>query len=235
MTTSHPVAPELDRLPRTLSLAVHELRTPLAVASGYLRMLLREQAGAVTDQQRKMLEETAKSCARMGALIAEMSELESVEAGDMIVPGVSFDLAALIVELGARLTEGEDRGVCLEVRASGPVQVIGDRVRLGAVVKALMLATLQERDEPGVIVVECSMLSDTGRTWGIVTIGDETTTPLLLDVARDVPRHFDEWREGLGFALPVGRRVVEAHGGAMWSAPADARRTGSALRLPLAP
>jgi len=197
-------------------------------------MLLREQAGAVTDQQRKMLEETAKSCARMGALIAEMSELERVEAGDMIVAGASFDLAALIVELGGRLTEGEDRGVCLEVRASGPVQVIGDRVRLGAVVKALMLATLQERDEPGVIVVECSMLSDTSQTWAIVTIGDETTTSLLLDVARDVPPHFDEWREGLGFALPVGRRVVEAHGGAMWSAPAGAPHTGSALRLPVA-
>ena len=46
--------------------------------------------------------------------------------------------------------------------------------------------------------------------------------------------HFDEWREGLGFALPVGRRVIEAHGGVLWSVPIGAPRTGSALRLPVA-
>ena len=234
MTHSHRVASELDRLPRTLSLAVHELRTPLAVASGYLRMLLREQTGPITDTQRKMLEETGKACARMGALIAEMSELERVEAGNMVVPGTPFDLAALIVELGGSVTEGETRGVRLDVRASRPVMVTGDRVQLAAVLRALMHAALQERDEPGVIVAECSMLSDASQTWAVVTIGDETTTRSLLDAARDVPPHFDEWREGLGFALPVGRRVIEAHGGALWSVPVGAPRTGSALRLPVA-
>jgi signal transduction histidine kinase len=197
-------------------------------------MLLREQAGAVTDPQRKMLEETAKSCARIGALIAEMSELERVEAGNVVVPGTPFDLAALIVELGKGVTEGEDREVRLDVRASLPVQVTGDRVRLAAVLRALMHAAIRERDEPGVIVVECSMRADTGQTWAIVTIGDEAATRSLLDAARDVPPHFDEWREGLGFALPVGKRVIEAHGGAVWSVPVGAPRTGSALRLPVA-
>ena len=67
--------------PRALSLAVHELRTPITVASGYLRMLLREQAGPISDKQRKMLEETERSCGRIGALISEMSELGKLEAG----------------------------------------------------------------------------------------------------------------------------------------------------------
>ena len=46
-----------DLLPRVMSLAVHELRTPVTVVGGYLRMLLREQAGPLTERQRKMLEE----------------------------------------------------------------------------------------------------------------------------------------------------------------------------------
>jgi len=231
---SRRVASEPDRLPRTLSLAVHELRTPLAVASGYLRMLLREQTGPITDTQRKMLEETAESCARIGALIAEMSELEKVEAGDMTVPGTPFDFAALIVELGGRANEGVDRGVRLEVRVTRPVMVTGDRTRLAAALGALMHAALRERDEPGVIVVECSTLPDTSQTWALVTIGDETITRSLVDAALEPPPHFDEWRGGLGLALPVGRRVIEAHGGALWSAPGDAPRAGSALRLPVA-
>lgn len=228
------MAAELNRLPRALSLAVHELRTPLAVVSGYLRMLLHEQAGAITDTQRKMLEETGKSCARMGALIAEMSELERLEAGDVTVPSVPFDLAALIVELASGILEGDDRGVRLEVRATRPVMVTGDRTRLGAALMALMHATLRERGEPGVILVECSTLPDTSQTWVMVTIGDETVTQSLVDAARAPDPPFDEWRGGLGLALPVGRRVIEAHGGAVWSAPGSTPRAGSALRLPVA-
>jgi len=213
---------------------VHELRTPLAVASGYLRMLLREHGGTITDTQRKMLDETGEACARIGALIAEMSELGKLEAGEVTVPSVPFDLAALIVELAGGMLEGEDRGVRLEVRATRPVMVTGDRTRLAAALRALTHASLRERGEPGVIVAECSTLPDTHQTWAIVTIGDETVTRSLVDAARATPPPFDEWRGGLGLALPVGRRVIEAHGGALWSAPGSTPRAGSALRLPVA-
>jgi signal transduction histidine kinase len=225
---------ENNIFPRALSLAVHELRTPITVATGYLRMLLREQAGPITDQQRKMLQEADKSCARIGSLIAEMSELGKLEEGAITVPGVSFDLAALTVELANTMHEGEDRGVRLETRVPGPVIVAGDRTRLAAAIGALMHAALRERGQPGVILAECSTLSDSNQNWAIVTIGEETATRPLATAARTTPPPFDEWRGGLGLALPVGRRVIEAHGGALWSAPGDNARAASALRLPLA-
>ena len=225
---------ESNLFPRALSLAVHELRTPITVATGYLRMLLREQAGPLTDQQRKMLQEADKSCARIGALIAEMSELGKLEDGQITVPRVSFDFAALLVEVAGSMHEGEDRGVRLETRVPGPVMVAGDRTRLAAAIGALMHAALRERGGPGVIVVECSTVSDNNQDWAIVTIGEEAETPSLAAAARATPSSFDEWRGGLGLALPVGRRVIEAHGGALWSAAGDSARAASALRLPLA-
>ena len=224
---------ELNVFSRTFSLAVHELRTPMTVASGYVRMLLREQGGPLSDKQRKMLEETDRSCARIGTLISEMSELGKLEAGEVDVPGVSFDLAALIVELASSLREGEDRGVRLEVRASQPVMVAGDRTRLAAALTALMHAALRERGEPGMIVVECTTLPDANQAWAVVAIGDEATARSLVAGARATPPPFDEWRGGLGLALPGGARGSEKHGGALWSA-AGAPRAGSALRLPLA-
>jgi len=226
---------ELSNFPRALSLAVHELRTPITVASGYLRMLLREQAGPLTDRQRQMLEEADRSCARIGALISEMSELGKLEAGELSIPGVTFDLAALSAELASNMHEGADRGIRLEVRTSTPVNVAGDRTRIAAAVRALIQAALRERAEPGAIIVECSTLSDIDRTWAVVAIGDESILPWLLEGVRSTPSPpFDEWRGGLGLALPVGRRVIEAHGGALWSAPAPRPRAGSALRLPSA-
>ncbi|MGH9257389.1 MAG: sensor histidine kinase [Vicinamibacterales bacterium] len=226
---------ELDILPRALSLAVHELRTPITVATGYLRMVLREQAGPLSDKQRQMIEEADRSCGRIGALISEMSELGKLEAGELRVPGVTFDLVPLVAELASNMQEGQDRGIHLDVRATEPAVVAGDRTRLAAALKALILAALRERGEPGVIMVECSTLPDSSRTWAVVTIGDDTVTPSLLEGAHATPPlPFDEWRGGLGLALPVGRRVIEAHGGAVWSAPGPRPRAGSALRLPAA-
>ena len=144
-------------------------------------MLLREQAGPLTDKQRKMLEEADKSCARIGSLVAEMSELGKLEDGQITVARVPFDLGALIVEVASSMHEGEDRGVRLETRVPGPVMVAGDRTRLAAAIGALMHAALRERGEPGVIVVECSTLSETNHTWAIVTIGDETAAKPLAD------------------------------------------------------
>jgi signal transduction histidine kinase len=223
---------EHDLLPRTMSLAVHELRTPVTVVAGYLRMLLKEQAGPLTEKQRKMLEEADRSCGRLGALVAEMSELGKLEGKQVALARQEFDLSALAAELASGMHEGSDRGVHVEVRGAAPVMVIGDRTRIGAALRALMHSALRERGEPGVIVVECSAV--TGEpAWGVVAIGDETILPALRAAAQGTVPPFDEWRGGLGLALPVARRVIEAHGGALWSADGDQARAASAFRLPL--
>src|SRR6187200_88874 len=146
-----------DLLPRVMSLAVHELRTRVTVVGGYLRMLLREQGGPLTDRQRKMLEEAERSCGRLGALVSEMSDFGRLESGDLTFAQQDVDIAGLLAELATDMHEGEDRGVRLEVRgADRPVVVTGDRTRLSTAFKALMHAALRERGEPGAILVACS-------------------------------------------------------------------------------
>jgi signal transduction histidine kinase len=223
---------EHDVLPRAMSLAVHELRTPVTVVAGYLRMLLREQGGPLTDKQRKMLEEADRSCGRLGAIVAEMSELGKLEGGQLPMSHQEIELQALAAELASGMHEGGDRGVHLEVRDSEPVTVTGDRSRLGAALKALMYSALRERGDPGAIVVECSAVAGTP-AWAVVAIGEESTLAALKHAAIGTPPPFDEWRGGLGLALPVARRVIEAHGGALWSADGERSRAASALRLPL--
>lgn len=219
--------------PRAVSLAVHELRTPVTVVAGYLRMLLREQGGPLSEKQRKMLEEAERSCARIGALVGEMSEFGKLEAGEAALASQDFDLTALVAELASGMHEGDDRGIRVEPRTpEQPVMVTGDRARLSTAIRALMHAAVRERGEPGVIVAECTVCSSTPAPFAIVAIGDETTVRALTEAAPTTPP-FDEWRGGLGLALPVGRRVIERQGGALWSAGGERSRAGAALRLPL--
>ena len=225
---------DLGLFPQAMSLAVHELRTPVTVVAGYLRMVLREQAGPLTEKQRKMLEEADRSCARIGTLVAEMSDLGKLESQQVGLASTELNLAALAAEVASNMHEGEDRNVRLDVRgADRPLMVAGDRTRLGAALSALMHAALRERSDPGVVVVECATVTEGSRDWAVVAIGDEAITRSLVDAARTTPPPFDEWRGGLGLSLPIGKRVIEAHGGALWSLPGDAPRAASALRLPL--
>ena len=90
--------------------------------------------------------------------------------------------------------------------------VTGDRTRLAAAIGALMHAALRERGEPSVVVVECSTLSDSNHTWAIVAIGDEAQAKTLATAGNAPPSSFDEWRGGLGLALPAAPQVVPAVG-----------------------
>ena len=221
---------EHNALPRAMSLTSHELRTPLAVVTGYLRMLLREQAGPLSEKQRKMLEEVDRSCARIAALASEMSELGKLDTGQLQIERKPVDLSAVVAELASRMHEGRDRGVRIEVRGTDRrLEVLGDRARLDAAIGALLYAVLRERGDPGVIVIQCSSTGG-AQPEVVVAIGDEATVAELTDAAAP----FDEWaRHGLGLALPVARRIVEAHGGVLWAGKGEGHRTGSALRIPL--
>ena len=72
-----------DTYPQLLSLAVHEFRTPASVVGGYLRMLQRDTESPLSERQRKMIDEAEKSCVRLVALIAELSELSKLDAGQV--------------------------------------------------------------------------------------------------------------------------------------------------------
>jgi two-component system cell cycle sensor histidine kinase PleC len=218
-------------LPRALSLAVHELRTPVTVVAGYLRMLLKEQAGPLTDRQRKMLEEADRACSRLGGLVAEMSDLGRLEARELAMSRQEIDINTLATELASDMHEGDDRGVRIEVApADQPLVITGDRARVKTAVNTLMRAAVRERGEPGVIVTDCSTTDFEGTRWAVVAIGDAS----LIASLRQCPQtsnDFNEWYGGLGLALPVARRVIEAHGGALWSS--SGAGAASALRLPL--
>jgi signal transduction histidine kinase len=193
-------------------------------------MLLREQAGPLTEKQKKMLEEADRSCGRLGTLVSEMSEFGKLEGRELSLARHDFDLASVVEELASGMHEGSDRGVQLEVRCSGPLMVTGDRTRIAAAVKALTYSALRERGEPGVVVVECSQQNP---AWAVIAIGDESAVSALARIAPGSTPPFDEWRGGLGLALPVARRVIEAHGGALWSGEPGSARAASALRLPV--
>ena len=56
-----------------------------------------------------------------------------------------------------------------------------------------------------------------------ITIGEPTRIEHSANASRLHSRAFDEWRGGSGLSLPNARRIIEAHGGRLWSAAEDGK------------
>ena len=215
----------VDEYARLLALAAHEFRTPASVVGGYLRMLQLETDTPLPDRQRKMVDEAAKACARIVALVGQLSEIGALDDGTAQVTLETFDLFADLEGLASRGLEAEDRGVRLRLGgiATG-ARIAGDRRRLTAAFEALFLAVLREQPTAVTILGDRRIVTKDGRASAIVVIASAPDVERAYDA---VAQPFDENRGGIGLGLPIARRVIEYAGGRVWSpTPADTEDRG---------
>lgn len=224
--------PPEPKWPRLLALSVHEFRTPVTVVAGYIRMLLKDRAGAITDQQRRLLEEAEKSCGRLSALLTEMSDLSNLEANTAPFNRHSVDLHALLAETIAALPEVPDREITVTLASIDANQSVqADPVRLKTAFTSILNALRREL----VTSTELFVRERAGEyerqpaTW--IAIGDADRIEGLSVAEPESLAPFDEWRGGCGLSLAVARRVIDAHGGALWS-PSDGTKAAAVLVLP---
>jgi K+-sensing histidine kinase KdpD len=229
MTTSALTDP---KLPELLSLSVHEFRGPVTVVAGYIRMLLKHRAGALTDQQRRLLEDAEKSCGRLSTLLAEMSDLSNLEAGKAPFNRSRTDLRALLAEAIAALAPVPDRQIDVELTTGdGTAFVAADAVRLRGALTSVFHAIRREVVTSTRLLVREWIKDYGGRRASWLAIADPDQIDSLEAAATDALTTFDEWRGGCGLSLPVARRIVVAHGGAVWS-PAEKSNSGAVVVLP---
>ena len=221
--------------PKLLSLAAHELRSPLTVVGGYIRMLLKDRAGPLTEQQRRLMEEAEKSCARLATLVAEVSELAHLESGKAAFNRTALDLRAVLADAISSLPELPDRTVTVDFVADagvvGPIN--GDAVRLRAAFAAIVNALRRELVTADRLVVKLHTTTDGDRPLARIAIGEPARIDRIAAMGPSEVATFDEWRGGNGLALPTARRIIESHGGGVWS-PTDDSKAGALVSIPTA-
>ena len=220
-------APVDPRWSKILSLSVHEFRTPMTVVAGYIRMLLTDRAGPVTDPQRRLLEEAEKSCARLSALLTEVSDLAHLDGGPAPFNRQNTDLHKALRDAVEQLPPLPDREVPVDLQLDGDgAPIEGDAVRLTQAFSSVIKALRRELIGDGPLVVRQRRTSP----GYDIQIGDADTLAALDAGQPGQGEPFDEWRGGCGLLLPVARRIIEAHGGQLRGAP-DGRKAGARILL----
>jgi signal transduction histidine kinase len=201
--------------PPLISLAVHEFRTPASIVGGYLRMLHKDQEPPMSDRQRRMIDEAEKSCARLVAMVAELSEIGKLDSGAIKLNRQPVELFSMLQQVAELVHEASDRDVRLKL--SGPSEgasMTGDATRLRTAFDGIFRAILREKPGPSTVVAERRLDTREGRPCAVVVIADDGCVQEAYDRAA---APFDEGRGGLGLSLPLARRVIEGHGGRIWS------------------
>ena len=220
------------RWPKLLSLTAHEFRSPLTVVAGYIRMLLKDRAGPLSDQQRRLLEEAEKACGRLSGLLAEVSDLSNLESRTAPFNRSAVDLGALLTEAVEGLPPLQDSDVSVDLFIAKPATVEADAVRLRTALTSVLHALRRELVSSDRLAVHVDTLAVPDVPASIrITIAE----PDRIDSLRTMPltglATFDEWRGGNGLSLANARRIIEAHGGRIQS-PSDDLKAASVITLP---
>ena len=79
-----------------ISMASHQLRTPLTSVKGYLSMVLEGDAGEINDNQKKLLDQAFVSSQRMVYLIADLLNVSRLRTGKFIIDAQPSNLADVV-------------------------------------------------------------------------------------------------------------------------------------------
>lgn len=90
---------ELDKAKdEFISMASHQLRTPLTTIKGYLSMMLEGDTGDITETQREFITHAYEGSERMVALISDLLNVSRLSAGRFLIEQKPTDVVAMIAD-----------------------------------------------------------------------------------------------------------------------------------------
>jgi len=230
---------ELDKLKAEfLSIASHELKTPINVILGYVQLMVEGVYGPVNEHQKEIMrtvESQAKSLAR---LTKSLLDIGRFDAGGGTVSPRPIELRALLAELEkAFRVLAEQRGVALQVTwgDDAPHEVQWDPDRMSEVLGNLLANAVKFTPSGGHVSLRVDKAGD-----GVVIEVRDTGAGIPPD---QLPHIFEKFyqadnqesasQRGTGLGLAIAKGIVEAHKGTITVESTPGVGTVFTLVLPL--
>ena len=202
-----------------VTLASHQLRSPLASAKQYLAVILAGFAGDVADKQKQMMEKASEYIDGLLQLINDWLDMSRIEAGKLVAefePVAIDTILSESVELMKPLAEAKD--VTLETYLRDDrATVQGNRETLKQAFTNLLSNAINYNKEGGTVTVSTTEqdnclvveVADTG-----VGISQENLS-FIFDQFFRVKAKETRGITGSGLGLPIVKRIIEAHNGSI--------------------
>ena len=220
-----------------VSVASHQLRTPLTSIKGYLSMVLEGDAGKITKMQRQLLSEAFSSSERMVHLINDFLSVSRVQTGKFLIERRQLDLAKVVrQEVRALQTTAESRDLTLKITSpTEPVLVFADEAKIRQVIMNFIDNALYY-SKPNTTV---DIILKVGKTVQ-VTVNDTGIGVPLAQQSKLFTKFFraDNARtqrpDGTGVGLYLAKMIIDGHKGKIIFASKEGQGSTFGFSLPLA-
>lgn len=210
---------ELDKLKAEfVSVASHELKTPINVILGYLQLLDEGVYGPLTDRQREVVATLGTQGQSLARLVQQLLDMSRFEAGGGRIDVRDLTLADLITELeGSFHVLSVQRGVSFHILCADdlPAVVRWDPDRMSEVLGNLLANAFKFTDRGGRVELEVTRV---GQSVQMVVrdTGAGIPTSQLQHVFRKFYQADNQSAaslKGTGLGLAIAKEIVEAHEG----------------------
>lgn len=202
-----------------VSMASHQLRTPLTSIKGYLSMVLEGDMGKITAGQRTMIEQAFTSSQRMAYLISDLLNMSRLRTGRLTVTPGTVSLNKIIDQEIAqlkRMAEGGNVKLIVEEGEDLP-SVALDETKIRQVIMNLVDNAIYYTGRGGTVTVR---LSQTPKSVELRVIDTGIGVP-VADQHKLFTRFYRASNakkvrpDGTGIGLYMVRKVVTALGGSV--------------------
>ena len=210
---------ELDKLKAEfVSVASHELKTPINVIIGYLQLFEEGVYGPVSPKQNEILKTLEAQAASLARLTKQLLDVSRFEAGGGSIAPRAIELRAFLLELEAAFRVlAQQRGVALEVAWSddAPHEVHWDPDRMSEVLGNLLSNAVKFTAQGGRVSLRAERDGENVtievRDTGAGIPGDQL--PHVFEKFFQADNQGSASQQGTGLGLAIAKEIVEAHGG----------------------
>lgn len=220
-----------------VSVASHQLRTPLTSINWYLEMLLSGETGQLKKQQKEYLEEVHSSSRRLVGLVDDLLNVSRIESGKLRIRPEKIQpldiITSAIKEVQPLLSTSQAHIVCTASPREVPVMHL-DPSLFHELIHNLLTNAIRysPHDEPSTITIRANditvtkhhphdHLKRTGR-YVIFSIEDqgigipEAARPQLFQKLFRADNAINAVAEGTGLGLYLVKMIVDQSGGTIW-------------------
>lgn len=211
-----------------ISIASHQLRTPLTVIKGYISMILEGNFGKLPDTSRESIEKIYDSNERLIKLVEQLLSISRIESGKIKYEFEKTNLSEIVLEVMESVRYGAiKKGLDLsysQPKGFDPIVKI-DSTKIRQVITSLIdnsiKYTNKTENKRGFILIRIEdlkkkemirfILEDNG-----MGIKEEDKGNLFKKFSRGADMSIVH-TEGTGLGLYVAKQVIEAHRGAIYA------------------
>jgi len=228
---------ELDKAKdEFISMASHQLRTPLTAIKGYLSMLLEGDAGDIKVSQYDFINEAYSGANRMVGLINDLLNVSRMETGRFFLEPKELDIERVVEEEIKQLSNAaKTKGLYLKVEKKGKVPHIwADETKIRQVVMNFMDNAIYYTNTGGITVMLKHDKNDFIYEVHDTGIGvPRTQLEHLFEKFFRADNARTARPDGTGLGIYLAKRVVEDHGGQIIFDSVEGKGSMFGFRFPL--